>query len=112
MKYSRFHIAAFLFVAAIFLIALAFKAETSRGQSQNTNKSSTAEATESKVKATVLLTDHSSNSSSASTFSAAAARNTLLRNDLVWTFGSKQQRGWYLYTSLINRLIGTDENAD
>ena len=43
------------------------------------------------------------------TFSAsqAAQRNALLRTDLNWIFGSKQQRGWYLYTSLISRLIDT-----
>ncbi len=36
-----------------------------------------------------------------------AKRNELLRTDLNWIFGSKQQRGWYLYAPLINRLIDT-----
>lgn len=35
----------------------------------------------------------------------AAKRNALLSTTLIWTFGSKQQRGWYLYTSLIQELI-------
>jgi len=40
-----------------------------------------------------------------------AARNAQLSNDLVWTFGGKQQRGWYLYTALIQRLINTKEGV-
>ncbi len=43
----------------------------------------------------------------ASELSAATSRNILLSNDLVWTFGSKPQRGWYLYTPLISRLLNT-----
>ena len=40
-------------------------------------------------------------------FGPAAARNAALSTELNWTFGSKQQHGWYLYTSLIKRLIDT-----
>jgi hypothetical protein len=43
----------------------------------------------------------------ASDLSAAISRNLLLSNDLSWTFGSKPQRGWYLYTPLISRLLNT-----
>lgn len=43
----------------------------------------------------------------ASELSAATSRNILLSNDLAWTFGSKPQRGWYLYTPLISRLLNT-----
>lgn len=43
----------------------------------------------------------------ASDLSAAISRNVLLSNDLAWTFGSKPQRGWYLYTPLISRLLNT-----
>jgi hypothetical protein len=40
-----------------------------------------------------------------------AARNAQLSNDLIWTFGGKQQRGWYLYTALIQRLINTKDGV-
>jgi len=40
----------------------------------------------------------------------AAKRNALLSTSLTWTFGSKQQRGWYLYTPLIKRLIDTKQD--
>lgn len=39
----------------------------------------------------------------------AAKRNALLSTSLAWTFGSKQQQGWYLYTPLIKRLIDTKQ---
>lgn len=46
-----------------------------------------------------------------SLFAPAAARNASLRNNLEWVFGGKQQRGWYLYTSLINRTLDIDKDA-
>jgi hypothetical protein len=47
-----------------------------------------------------------------SSFAAAAKRNDVLRNELTWTFGGKAQRGWYLYTLLINRLLDTHAAPD
>lgn len=41
----------------------------------------------------------------------AAKRNALLSRELTWTFGGKQQRGWYLYTSLIKRLINVKQGS-
>lgn len=40
----------------------------------------------------------------------AAARNAVLRNELTWTFGGKQQRGWYLYIPLLSQLLHTEDN--
>ena len=42
-----------------------------------------------------------------STFITAATTNVTLRNDLTWTFGGKQQRGWYLYDLLIGKTLNT-----
>ena len=41
----------------------------------------------------------------------AAKRNALLSTDLTWTFGSKQQRGWYIYRTLIKQLINTKNDS-
>jgi zinc D-Ala-D-Ala carboxypeptidase len=41
----------------------------------------------------------------------AAKRNAQLSAELIWTFGGKQQRGWYLYNPLIKRLIDTKYDA-
>ena len=41
----------------------------------------------------------------------AAKRNAVLSTDLTWTFGSKQQRGWSIYTTLIKQLINTKNDS-
>jgi hypothetical protein len=48
----------------------------------------------------------SADSDAAANFGVAAEQNARLKLDLNWTFGAKSQRGWYLYTSLIQNLIG------
>ncbi|HLL72372.1 MAG TPA: M15 family metallopeptidase [Pyrinomonadaceae bacterium] len=42
---------------------------------------------------------------------SAAQQNRTLRDGLRWTFGGKQQRGWAIYVPLIQRLIGTEDDA-
>lgn len=42
-----------------------------------------------------------------SSLAEAGKLNAQLNRNLQWTFGSKPQRGWYLYVPLINRLIHT-----
>ena len=49
--------------------------------------------------------------STPSAFAAAAKRNAVLRTDLIWMLGRKQQRGWYLYTPLINSLLHTESDS-
>src|SRR5438309_10578040 len=77
---------------------------SSHGQSQN-QKPETA------VKPTVLVTDRAVNSTAPTLFATAATENATLRNELTWTFGSKQQHGWYLYDSLIAQLLKTSADA-
>jgi zinc D-Ala-D-Ala carboxypeptidase len=50
----------------------------------------------------------SADTADAVTFTAAAEQNAKLKSDLSWTFGAKRQRGWSLYTPLIQRLLNTD----
>src|SRR5215510_5558824 len=49
----------------------------------------------------------SSESADAATFAAAAEQNAKLKSDITWTFCAKPQRGWSLYTPLIQRLLNT-----
>src|ERR1044071_7843444 len=49
--------------------------------------------------------------SSSSAFTAAVAQNVTLRNELAWTFGGKQQRGWYLYDLLIGKTLATQHDT-
>jgi uncharacterized protein YcbK (DUF882 family) len=41
----------------------------------------------------------------------AAEQNRALKDGLRWTFGGKSQRGWSIYVPLIQRLIGTEDDA-
>jgi hypothetical protein len=48
-------------------------------------------------------------SSQSSSSAVLVKRNEVLRTDLNWIFGSKPQRGWYLYAPIINRLLDTKQ---
>ena len=99
MKYLRIHLAILFVAAAAFIGVVSLKTQVSRGQSP-------APDGKSRVKPTVLHAASSGASASAS-FANAATSNAMLQNDLAWIFGNKQQRGWYLYTSLIQQTIDT-----
>jgi len=47
---------------------------------------------------------------STSAFTTAATANAAFRNELTWTFGGKQQRGWYLYDLLIGKTLDTQND--
>ena len=42
-------------------------------------------------------------------FERAAARNLELQSQMIWSFGGKSQRGWYLYAPLISTMIGAGD---
>ena len=66
---------------------------------------------ESPVKPTILIRDPNKPSVSnppsptSAAFAEAAAKNEAFRNQLTWTFGGKQQRGWYLYDLLLQQTV-------
>jgi zinc D-Ala-D-Ala carboxypeptidase len=66
---------------------------------------------DSPVKQVVSITERASSSTKASAFTAATASNVTLRNELTWTFGGKQQRGWYLYDLLINKTLDSEHDT-
>lgn len=87
MKHSRVSIAITLIILALLVAVSLVDATTSRGQSQRADNFSPG------------------------ALNAATRANERLRTDLLWMFGAKQQRGWYLYTPLINRLIDTERDV-
>jgi zinc D-Ala-D-Ala carboxypeptidase len=115
MKLFRIRAVPWLVVLAVLLVVAMFEANSGRGQTQSPPKPSGVD-TESKIKPTVLTPDTRGASTGESTgdalLSASAARNAAFRKELAWTFGGKQQSGWYLYTALISRLLNTEENPD
>ena len=83
MKRPTVRIAALSLVVGLLFAVVMFLSPPGRGQSKQTAKSGSP---------------------------AAARANAQLRTDLNWTFGGKPQRGWYLYTLLIKRLINTSHD--
>src|SRR2546425_249063 len=106
MKYFRVHIVLVFVALAVLLGVVSFETRSSRGQSQSPKA-------DSRVKPTVLKTDprDALAEKASSIFAAAGERNAALQNELVWTFGGKQQRGWYLYDALINQSLNPQNEA-
>jgi LAS superfamily LD-carboxypeptidase LdcB len=102
MKNFRVHILVIVVALVAGIAVVAFAARSSRGQSPSRRN-------ESPVKP-VLMTSRpgSARVAASSSFTAPAAKNAVLKNDLTWFFGGKQQRGWYLYDLLIRETINTD----
>ena len=107
-----------LFVALAALFATAVAALPSRSQNRSTPiiqeqdfgkqaEKSHEQVADSRSKSAVPSDDLAASS----VFNSAAMQNNLLRTSLSWAFGGKQQRGWYLYTPLINSMIATDKDA-
>lgn len=118
MKHYRIHAAVFL-VSALALVALSsYAAKSGHGQTQKAAQSPdasapggpgallpTAATRERRAPSAIAAEEH------AHVFHGAAGRNGVLRHDLNWAFGGKQQRGWHLYVPLIARLIDTEQEA-
>lgn len=63
----------------------------------------------------ILINENTSNSNFIAlpiALKTVAAENARLKNNLIWTLGNKERRGWYLYEPLIQRLIGTEHKAE
>ena len=106
MKKRIVHILIIVAGLAAILTVVSFAAGSGRGQSQDSKNRSLAKP--------ASLNKEPSNSTPdpPSVFSAAAARNSTLRNEVNWTFGGKQQRGWYLYDLLIGKTLSTQQDSD
>ncbi|HVF50510.1 MAG TPA: D-alanyl-D-alanine carboxypeptidase family protein [Pyrinomonadaceae bacterium] len=106
-----------LFVSAIAVALVAFAALPGHSQSSpkvESRDAATQQVEVSKTKLTALTRPKTvgTTATGAQGFLAAATQNAALRNNLMWAFGGKQQRGWYLYMPLIKRLLGTDAAPD
>ena len=115
METLRFRIVQFLAVLAVIGGVASLATLSSRGQGQSPAKTEQQNPkTESLVKPTVLKTERPAANPNAvvvSPFADAAAQNVVLRNDLAWTFGGKNQRGWYLYDLLIGQTLNVSHDA-
>ena len=106
MKNGKVHVALIVVVLAAVVIFVSFSARSSsRGVAVQSKPESTVKSTSRVATATT------SAKTSTAAFAAAASQNAALRNELSWTFGGKQQRGWSLYELLISKTLKTQEDA-
>lgn len=108
MKNRKVYLLVIIAALSVVVGIVSFGARGSGGQSTSSAQKS-AQKNEAPVKATVLT--KAAKPKVSSTTSAAATRNLMLKNDLSWTFGGKQQRGWYLYDSLLAETLNTDDDS-
>ena len=112
MKNIRIRILLIVFVLAVVAGAASLAARDSRGQSRPAKTATPMPAAKSElVKPTVLVTDRTPVKPATSTFTEAATQNTVLRNELIWTFGSKPQHGWFLYDLLIGQTLNAPPDS-
>jgi zinc D-Ala-D-Ala carboxypeptidase len=120
MKQKKTHLVVFSLTLAVVFALAALAAKTGHGQSAAAQKASTVQTSESGLQPTAAIRERraapdavpaEATSPDAATFAAAVSRNSALRLELDWTFGGKQQRGWYIYEPLISRTIGTEKDS-
>jgi len=93
------------------------QAQTQKAESRAGGPQAPVQRTESPVKPTVMIVQpNGSNTANTTTgssiaFADAAAKNTAFRDQLAWTFGGKQQRGWYLYDTLLRQTLSTPSST-
>lgn len=101
MKNRKVHLLVILGVVAVVASVVGLTARGSGNQSRSTASKPT-------VKSTILSVPKPTSATTATSF--VAAQNQIFRNELTWTFGGKQQRGWYLYDALLAETL--DSNDD
>lgn len=105
MKNRGIHIVITVVALAVAVGVISFAALPGLGQSSRSQSKSP-------VKPAVYLRDRTrATDANSSAFAAAAAKNAILKNELNWTFGGKQQRGWYLYDLLIGKTLNTQNDS-
>ncbi|HJT68458.1 MAG TPA: D-alanyl-D-alanine carboxypeptidase family protein [Pyrinomonadaceae bacterium] len=104
MKSRRVHLLILLLVFFALATFTLFTARTSSGQA---TRQKSGPATSPATRATSRITPNAN-----AAFATAATQNAALRNELTWTFGGKQQRGWYIYDLLIHKTLDTEHDPD
>jgi D-alanyl-D-alanine carboxypeptidase len=111
MKQKKTHLVVFAVALVALVSVLMLVARTGYGQSQAEEKASATPALKPLALVEKRTAAAASEKKETSLFTEAATRNTVLKYELTWAFGGKQQRGWYLYTPLISRLLETEDEA-
>ena len=102
MKNRKVHLLVIIGLIATVASVVGFTARGSGNQSRSTTSKPTIK--------TAVSTNVPKPKSATTATSAAAAQNQIFRNELTWTFGGKQQRGWYLYDALLAETLDTNDD--
>jgi uncharacterized protein YcbK (DUF882 family) len=113
MKNGRVHVWVIVVAFAAIVSVFSLGARGSRTQSATPKRELPVKPTvlTSRTKPSASSATAASATTSATTSSAAVAKNAVLKNELSWTFGGKQQRGWYLYDLLIGKTLDIDADT-
>ncbi|MEK6407463.1 MAG: D-alanyl-D-alanine carboxypeptidase family protein [Acidobacteriota bacterium] len=115
MRSHRVILAGVIAVFAIGIVVASFDAiAQSRTGSSAAGKTASAPAQGGIVRLSARskpAPEASSREAAPAAFEGAALLNVQLQATLDWTFGGKQQRGWYLYTPLVANLIGAESGG-
>ena len=111
MKQKQTQLAVFAVALVALVTLLTLVSRTGYGQSQAEDKAAAVPALKPMALVEKRTAVAAAEKKDSSLFAEAAARNTLLKYELNWAFGGKQQHGWYLYTPLISRLLETEGEA-
>src|ERR1044072_9235355 len=111
MKQKKTHLVVFAVALAVLVTFVSLYARAGQGQSQVEEKASAPSVVQPMALVEKRTATVAPEKKDASLFAEAATRNTVLKYELSWAFGGKQQGGWYLYTPLISRLLETDGEA-
>lgn len=96
-------------VGAIFCIgiaAISFPKLNTYGQNSSVQTASPARTPLTETKEIIVIKNTPLAKPAALT--QAAQENARLKDNLVWNFGAREQRGWYLYAALIRQTVGTE----
>lgn len=102
MKNRKVHLLVIIGLIVAVASVVGFTASGSGNQSRSTTSKPAIKST--------VSTNVPKPKSTATATSAAAAQNQIFRNELTWTFGGKQQRGWYLYDALLAETLDTNDD--
>jgi uncharacterized protein YcbK (DUF882 family) len=111
MKQKKTKLAVFAVLLAVLVTFGMLFSVAGRGQSQAGDRSATGVAVQPLLVEKRTVVAAAPEKKDTSLFAEAAERNTVMKYELSWAFGGKQQRGWYLYAPLISRTIETEGEA-
>lgn len=97
-------------ILCIGIAAISFPRLNTYGQNSSVPTAPTPAQTTSNESKEIIVIKNSSSAAPAA-LTSAAQENARLKDNLVWNFGAKEQRGWHLYAALIRQTVGAEAGA-